>query len=80
MIERHSQGDLNGVCVIRGQGRKGPGFDTIRDGRRICQDICEEQQEIDKVTNEDLANLKNSSQIGGSMAAVASSQVQNLFR
>ena len=41
--------------------------------------IYEEQQEIDKVTNEDLAYLKNSGQIVGSMAAVASSQVQNLF-
>ena len=35
-IEGQGPGDHNGACVIRVQG---PGFDTIRDGRRICQDI-----------------------------------------
>ena len=36
MMEGQGSGDHNGACVIRGQG---PGFDTTRDGKRICQDI-----------------------------------------
>ena len=35
-MEGQGPGDHNGACVIRGQG---PGFDTIRDGKRICEGI-----------------------------------------
>ena len=36
MMEGQGPGDHKRACVIRGEG---PGVHTIRDGKRICQDI-----------------------------------------